>query len=267
MTDPAVVLRDRLAGLAPRILITLGSGLGPLAEEVTHATVVGFAELGLPAASVPGHAGRLVAGRLHGVAVLVQQGRLHLYEGHPAADVTAVVRAAAGAGVTTFLVTNAAGGLAPEQRTGDLLAITDHLNLTGRNPLIGTAPTFVDLAGAYDEGLRADAHAAAAAAGEQLRDGVYAGVVGPAYETPAEVRMLRLLGADVVGMSTVLEVIAARACGLGVLGLSVITNVHRDAPTPTDHADVLGAAHTSGERLADVVRALLPRLTARVDGA
>lgn len=260
MAGRDTALRDHVEGLRPRILLTLGSGLGALAGEVADPTVIGFPELGLPTASVPGHAGRLVAGRLHGVPALVQEGRLHLYEGHPPADVTAVVRAAAETGVTTFVVTNAAGGLAPDLAAGDLLAVSDHLNLTGCSPLVGPDPTFVDLAEAYDPALRASAHGAAAEVGEQLREGVYAGVVGPAYETPAEVRMLRLLGADAVGMSTVLEVIAARACGLRVLGLSVITNVHRDGGTATDHGEVLDAANSSGARLASLLRVLLPRL-------
>jgi len=261
MTAPGAELRARLGELQPQVLLTLGSGLGALADEVARPTDFGLADLGLPATTVPGHAGRLVAGWLRGIPVLVQQGRLHLYEGHTAADVTAVVRAAAEVGVTTFVVTNAAGGIAADLASGDLLLIRDHLNLTGRNPLVGAgAPTFVDLAGAYDAGLRAAAHAAAADVGEPLAEGVYAGVVGPAYETPAEVRMLRTLGADAVGMSTVLEVIAARAFGLRVLGLSVVTNVHRQGGTPTDHGEVLDAARSSGTRLAGVVRALLPRL-------
>lgn len=260
-TDPGTVLRERLGPRRPQLLLTLGSGLGALGGEVSDAVAVDFAELGLPVATVPGHAGRLVAGTLHGVSVLVQQGRLHLYEGHQPAHVTAVVRAAAQAGVSTFVVTNAAGGLAPDLRPGDLLAITDHLNLTGRSPLVGAeTPTFVDMAAAYDAGLRASAAAAAAELGEPLAEGVYAGVVGPAYETPAEVGMLRTLGADAVGMSTVLEVIAARACGLRVLGMSVVTNVHRPGGTPTDHAEVLDAASTSGKRLAALLRGLLPRL-------
>lgn len=261
MTSPGAGLRARLGELQPQVLLTLGSGLGELADEVARPTVVGLTELGLPAATVPGHAGRLVGGWLRDVPVLVQQGRLHLYEGHTPADVTAVVRAAAEVGVTTFVVTNAAGGIAADLAAGDLLLVRDHLNLTGRNPLVGAgSPAFVDLAGAYDAELRAAAEAAAADVGERLAEGVYAGVVGPAYETPAEVRMLRTLGADAVGMSTVLEVIAARACGLRVLGLSVITNVHREGGTPTGHAEVLDAARASGTRLAAVVRALLPRL-------
>lgn len=262
MTGRGSRLRDLLGDLRPQVLLTLGSGLGALADDVTGSTVVELADLGLPATSVAGHAGLLVAGELHGVAVVVQQGRLHLYEGHDPADITAVVRAAADAGVRTLVVTNAAGGLRPDLRAGDLFAISDHLNLTGRSPLVGAAPKFVDLVDAYDSRLRTRAHAAAAELGERLSEGVYAGVAGPAYETPAEVRMLRRLGADAVGMSTVLEVIAARACGLRVLGLSVITNVHREGGTPTDHAEVLDAADTSGARLANLIRALLPQLAA-----
>lgn len=260
-TGPGAVLAHRVADLRPRVLLTLGSGLGGLADEVTDPTVIEFGELGLPAASVPGHAGRLIAGALHGVPAVVQQGRLHLYEGHPPADVVAVVRAAAQAGVETVVLTNAAGGLAAALEAGDLLVISDHLNLTGGSPLTGTStPTFVDLSAAYDPGLVALAHTAADEVGQRLHDGVYAGVAGPEYETPAEIRMLRRLGADAVGMSTVLEVIAARAAGCRVLALSVITNVHRDGGTPTDHAEVLDAAGASGARLAMVLRALLPRL-------
>lgn len=263
MTTSGAALRARLGEREPQILLTLGSGLGALADEIVDPAVIALPELGLPSTGVPGHAGRLVAGSLHGAPVLVQQGRLHLYEGHAASDIAAVVRAAADAGVTTFVVTNAAGGLTSDLAAGDLLLMRDHLNLTGRNPLVGAVgPRFVDLVDAYDPGLRAAAHAAAAEVGERLVEGVYAGVVGPAYETPAEVRMLRTLGADAVGMSTVLEVIAARACGLRVVGLSVVTNVHAEGGTPTGHADVLDAAQRSGARLAAVLRALLPRLHA-----
>jgi purine-nucleoside phosphorylase len=255
----SAALRAAVGDLAPRVLVTLGSGLGGLADEVADATSLDFGDIGLPGPTVPGHAGRLIAGTLAGVPVLVQQGRVHLYEGVPGRDVAACVRAAAEVGVRTFLVTNAAGGLRTEQHPGDLLLIADHLNLTGTNPLLGGA-TFVDMAAAYDPHLRAHAHAAAGDAGERLTEGVYAGLLGPAYETPAEVRMLRALGADAVGMSTVLEVIAARAAGLRVVGFSLITNVHREGGTPTDHAEVLEAGATAGPRLAAVVRALLPRL-------
>ena len=255
-------LATRLAGLRPRALLTLGSGLGAVAEELDDPLLVPFDQLGLPGPTVPGHAGRFVAGRLGDVPVVVQQGRLHLYEGVTPADVTACVRAAADAGVDTFVVTNAAGGLAPRLRPGDLLAISDHLNLTGASPLVGGGgpPAFVDMTGAYDAELLAAAHQAAADAGERLAEGVYAGLVGPAYETPAEVRMLRTLGADVVGMSTVLEVIQARALGLRVAGFSLVTNVHRPGGTATDHAEVLAVSAGAGHRLAAVIRRLLASL-------
>lgn len=253
-------LRGALGRRRARLLLTLGSGLGGLADEVSDTTEVTFTDLGLPPATVAGHAGRFVAGRLAGVDVLVQQGRLHLYEGHEPGAVVGAVRAAADAGADTFVVTNAAGGLHADLRPGSLLAITDQLNLTGRNPLVGPAPVFVDLADAYDPALRALAHTAAREVGEDLTDGVYAGVAGPSYETPAEARMLHRLGADAVGMSTVLEVIAARARGLRVLGLSLVTNVLGPGAAPLRHEDVLATAAAGGARLAAVVRALLPQL-------
>jgi len=260
-------LADALGGRRPSVLLTLGSGLGALADEVADPLVLPFTDLGLPTATVPGHAGRLVVGTLGGVEVVVQQGRLHLYEftpndHHPASDVVAVVRATAEAGVGTFVVTNAAGGLRAELRPGDLVLLTDHLNLTGATPLSG--PRFVDMAGAYDPALRALAHEAAASVGERLAEGVYAGLTGPAYETPAEAQMLRALGADVVGMSTVLEVIAAREAGMAVVGCALVTNAHPQPgapPAATNHAEVLAAGAVAGGRLAAVLRALLPRLT------
>jgi purine-nucleoside phosphorylase len=264
-------LTEWLRGRSPRVLLVLGSGLGPLAREVAKPVVLGFREVGLPTATVPGHEGRLLAGTLAGVEVLVQQGRLHLYEGYAASQVTACVRLAAEAGVTTLVVTNTAGGLRPDLRPGDLLLITDHLNLTGTNPLIeqeigeGSSLSswqgrFVDMKSAYDRVFRARAREAAAAVGERLVEGIYAGLVGPSYETPAEVRMLRMLGADAVGMSTVLEVIAARALGLRVLGCSLIANVHQPHATEVDHAEVLAVAAVAGPKLAAVVREVLPRL-------
>ena len=228
-------LAQRLDGRAPQVLVTLGSGLGELAESITDPLVLDFAEIGLPPPTVPGHAGRLLVGDLYGQCVVAQQGRLHLYEGVPVADVTAVVRAAADVGVTTFVVTNAAGGLRESMNPGDIVVLSDHINFTAQNPLIGRGaqPQFVDLSDAYDVELRR----LAIEAGEQLgwapHEGVYAGLTGPSYETPAEINMLRTIGADVVGMSTVMEVIAARALGLRVAGFSLVTNVHRPGGTPT----------------------------------
>ena len=255
-------LAEHLEGRTPRVLLTLGSGLGELADQVVDPVILDFGDVGLPAPTVPGHAGRFVVGELAGVSVIVQQGRLHLYEGVPVRDVAAAVRAAAEVGVDTFVVTNAAGGLRETMNPGDILLIADHLNLTADSPLIGmgAAPQFVDMADAYDPHLRKLAAAAAQRQGTPLQEGVYAGLIGPAYETPAEIQMLRGLGADAVGMSTVSEVIAARALGLRVCGLSLITNVHRPGGTPTDHAEVLAAAATGGPRLAALLRDVLPHI-------
>lgn len=251
-------LAKALDGFVPDVLVTLGSGLGALAGEVSDPLVVPFAEAGLPTSTVPGHQGRFVAGTLAGVRVLVQQGRVHLYEGASAAQVAAFVRAAAAVGARSFVVSNAAGGINAAFSPGDLMVITDHLNLTATSPLEG--PDFVDLTGAYDPDLVRAAHAAAAQAGERLVEGVYAGLRGPAYETPAEIAMLRTLGADAVGMSTVHEVVQARALGLRVVGFSLVTNVHRPGGTPTDHAEVIDVGGTAGPRLAAVLRSLLPAL-------
>jgi purine-nucleoside phosphorylase len=233
--------------------------LGSLAQALSDPLVIDFVEAGLPRASAPGHAGRLLAGTLAGMEVLVQQGRVHLYEGYDASEVTACVRLAAQWGATMLFVTNAAGGLRPDLAVGDLVLIRDHLNLTGVSPLTGR-PAFIDMSAAYDAQLCALAHEAATAVGERLVEGVYAGVSGPAYETPAEARMLRTLGADVVGMSTVLEVIAARALGMRVLGCSLVSNVHSPHAVGTSHAEVLNVAEVAGPRLTAVLRTLLPKI-------
>jgi purine-nucleoside phosphorylase len=255
-------LSERLDGRQPRVLITLGSGLGELADSITDPLVMPFGDIGLPAPTVPGHAGRLVVGDLFGQCVIAQQGRLHLYEGVPVGDVTAVVRAAAGAGVETFVVTNAAGGVRESMNPGDIVVLSDHINFTGHNPLVGVGgePHFLDLSDAYDLELRRLAIQVAEGLGWAPHEGVYAGLTGPSYETPAEIGMLRTLGADVVGMSTVMEVIAARALGLRVAGFSLVTNVHRPGGTPTDHAEVLAAAKTGGPRLAALLREVLTHL-------
>jgi len=251
-------LTEALQGFVPDVLVTLGSGLGALADEVADPLVVPFADVGLPTSTVPGHQGRFVAGTLAGVPVLVQQGRVHLYEGFSGREVATFVRAAAAAGAKAFVVTNAAGGIAPDLSPGDLMVLTDHLNLTATSPLEG--PDFVDLTGAYDPELVRAAHAAAEQAGERLAQGVYAGLRGPAYETPAEIAMLRVLGAEAVGMSTVNEVVQARALGLRVAGFSLITNVHRPGGTPTHHGEVIDVGAAAGPRLAEVLRRLLPVL-------
>jgi purine-nucleoside phosphorylase len=257
----AAVLAEQLEGRRPRVLLTLGSGLGGVADGLDDPVVIANDRVGLPDPTVPGHAGRLIAGRIEGVEVLVQQGRVHLYEGAGVATVTACVDAAAALGIEVFVVTNAAGGLNQSFAAGDLMLITDQLNLTGHSPLVGLArPHFLDMKDCYDPTLQAAARVVADRLGHRIVEGVYAGLVGPAYETPAEVRMLATLGADAVGMSTVTEVIAARAAGLRVLGFSLVTNVHRPGGTPTAHEEVLEASAAAGPRLADIVRAVVAEL-------
>ena len=242
----------------PAVALVLGSGLGGLADEVEGAVRVPTAEVpGMPVPRVPGHAGALVAGRLGGVPVLVVAGRVHLYEGYDATEVTFATRLAAAVGCRTLLATNAAGGLNQDYSPADLMVLADHINFLGVNPLRG-APDFVDLAGAYDAGLRAEAARAAAAAGVPAHEGVYLAAPGPSYETPAEIAMFRQWGADAVGMSTVPEVIAARADGLRVAAISAITNVHRPGGSPTSHAEVLDVAAQVRPRFRQLVLALLP---------
>lgn len=266
VADTAEALAAQLPdGAAPRTLVTLGSGLGAVADAVQDATDVDASALpGMSPSTVPGHTALLRHGTIGGHEVLVQRGRIHLYEGHTAGAVCRTVDVAASMGVETFVVTNAAGGLDPESLTpGDLLVITDHLNLTGTSPLQGRlrdgAPVFLDMARAYDPELASLADEVAASLDLTLQRGVYAGLVGPAYETPAEVEMLRTLGGDVVGMSTVNEVIAARSHGLRVLGFSSVTNVH-GLGLSTDHEEVLEVGADAATRLADVLLGLLPRL-------
>ncbi|MEX1177456.1 MAG: purine-nucleoside phosphorylase [Nitriliruptor sp.] len=260
----AAALRARLEGRRPELLLTLGSGLGSVADAVEDAVVVDVLDLpGTAASTVPGHTARLVCGQLAGREVLVQAGRIHLYEGHDAHDVTRLVRVAAQLGVSTFVVTNAAGGLTDRFTPGDLMVIDDHLNMTGTSPLAGLLrggdPRFVDMAGAYDARLRDLAHEVAGDLGLELQRGVYAGLVGPAYETPAEVAMLRTLGAHAVGMSTVNEVIAARDEGLRVLGFSSVTNVHGEG-VATTHAEVVEVGARAAQDLRRVLLGLLERL-------
>lgn len=266
ITGTVVALRAALPdGAAPRTLVTLGSGLGDVADAVEGATDVDASSLpGMASSTVPGHTAMLRHGTIGGHEVLVQRGRIHLYEGHTAADVCRTVEVAAALGAASFVVTNAAGGLDPARLTpGDLLVIDDHLNLTGTTPLEGVVrdggPVFLDMADAYDSTLRALADEVAGQLGLDVRHGVYAGLVGPAYETPAEVAMLRTLGADVVGMSTVNEVIAARARGMRVLGFSSVTNVHGEG-IATSHEEVLEVGADAAQRLSRLLLEVLPRI-------
>ena len=253
-------VRGRTA-LVPRLGIVLGSGLGGLADRVENTVAIPFADLpGWPAATAPGHAGRLLLGRLGDLPVVVLQGRFHLYEGHPAGLVVQPVLLMGRLGALAVLLTNAAGGIDPAFRAGTLMIIRDHLNLTGVNPLLGPnderlGPRFPDLTRAWSPRLQELLRRAAADVGTDLAEGVYAQLLGPNYETPAEVRMLGLLGASAVGMSTVVEAIAARWAGLELAGLSLITNQAAGVTgEPLTHEEVLAAGSAAGPRMEALVR-------------
>lgn len=249
------------SALAPEIGIVLGSGLGGLADELEAAVAIPFSELpGWPAATAPGHVGRLLLGRLAGRPVAMLQGRFHLYEGNDPGLVVQPVLLFARLGARAVFLTNAAGGLDPSFGPGTLMVIADHINLTGRNALIGPnadgiGERFTDLTEAWSPRLRARLRAAAVAEGVELAEGVYVGLVGPNYETPAEVRMLAGLGGHAVGMSTVLEAVAARWAGLDVVGVSLVTNAGAGySGEPLSHEEVLAAGAAAGPRLARVIR-------------
>lgn len=259
-------VRGRLGHRAPNIAIVLGSGLGGLAERLTDAVRISYADIpGFHVPTVEGHRGELVAGTLAGRSVLAQSGRFHLYEGHSAAAAALPVRVFAELGVKTFLATNAAGGIRASFLPGTLMLLTDHLNLTGQNPLVGPVvagePRFPDMSAAYDPGLRALALEVARAQGLQLEQGIYAWLLGPSYETPAEIRMLGQLGADAVGMSTVPEVIVAHARGMRCLGISTITNAAAGvSATKLSHAEVMETAGRVGRRLGDLIEGIVARV-------
>ena len=255
--------------LRPKVGIVLGSGLGGLADELEDPVAIPFADLpDWPAATAPGHVGRLLLGRLAGVPVVMLQGRLHVYEGNDPGLVVQPVLLMGRLGASTIVLTNAAGGLDPTFGAGTLIVIRDHINMTGRNPLLGPnadsiGPRFQDLTEAWSAALRERLHAAAGAEGIELREGIYIGLLGPTYETPAEVRMLRSWGGDAVGMSTVLEVIAARWAGLEVCGVSLVTNPGAGYTGELlSHEEVLAAAAEAGPRLARVIRRFVGDLPA-----
>jgi len=236
--------------------IVLGSGLAALADAVVVEREVTFAAAGLPASAVPGHAGRFVCGKLAQTPVLLMMGRVHLYEGHPPRTVTAGIRWMAQQGVRRLILTNAAGTLNPAFQPGSWMMISDHLNLTATSPLEG--PDFVDLTAAYDPAWRQEFRAAARASNMSLPEGVYAGLRGPHYETPTEIRMLRTLGADAVGMSTVLETIQARALGLPVAAFSCLTNWAAGiAPAPLDHQEVLTTGQLAAQQMVGLLTTVL----------
>lgn len=249
------------SSIVPEVGIVLGSGLGGLADELEGAVAVPFDELpGWPPATAPGHVGRLLLGTLGGRPVVMLQGRFHLYEGNPPGLVVQPVLLFARLGVRIVVLTNAAGGLDPSFGPGSLMVISDHLNLTGQNPLVGPndpslGERFPDMTDAWSPRLRERLHRAAGVEGVSLAEGIYVGLTGPNYETPAEVRMYAAFGGHAVGMSTVMECVAARWAGLEVCGVSLVTNAGAGyTGEPLTHEEVLAAGAEAGPRLARVIR-------------
>ena len=251
----------------PRVGLILGSGLGPLADDLEDAVAVAYADLpGFPRPTVEGHDGRMVLGRLEGLPVACLQGRVHLYEGVPASAVNVPVRTLKALGCEILVLTNAAGSLRAEIGAGAIALIADHINLQGQNPLVGAngdaiGPRFPDLSEVYDPALREQLARIAEGLGVELASGVYLAVLGPSFETPAEIRAFRALGADLIGMSTVPEAISARHAGLRVVGLSVVTNLAAGlAAGPLSHEETLGQASAAAASLAKVLRAFCREL-------
>lgn len=257
--------------LRPKIAVVLGSGLGSFAERLTDATKIAYEKIpGFPRATAIGHAGKLIVGNLPGklglAPVAVMQGRVHLYEGHSVRDVVFPMRVLRRMGVHTVILTNAAGGIAEGLKPGALVLIRDHINLQGVNPLAGAnddnwGPRFPDMTYAYAEKYRAIAREEARKLGMELREGVYAGLAGPSYETPAEIRYLKAIGADLVGMSTVAETIAARHAGMGVLGISCVTNMAAGfGGKALNHEEVLQVGEHVQSELGALLSAVIPRI-------
>jgi purine-nucleoside phosphorylase len=250
-----------------RIALVLGSGLGAFADDLTNAVALDYAEIpGFARSTVEGHAGRLVCGQVDGVPVAAMQGRFHYYEGYEWEDVTFPMRVLGALGIKIVVLTNAAGGLNNSLTQGSLMLISDHLNLMGANPLRGAndlrfGPRFPDLSEVYDREFQEIAVHEARAMNIELRRGIYAALTGPSYETPAEIRMLRALGADAVGMSTVPESIVARHMGLKVLGISCITNMAAGvSDQPIDHAEVMETGERVRATFAELLRRVIPKL-------
>jgi purine-nucleoside phosphorylase len=264
----AAAIRDRVGDLEPAVGLVLGSGLGSLGDEFESAVRIPYEELPhWPQVGVVGHSGTLVAGVLEGVPAVALKGRAHLYEGHAPGPATLPVRVLAELGVRALFVSNAAGAIHPTFRPGDLMLISDHLNLMGLNPLTGQVVEgdvrFPDMSDAYDSKLRELVRETALAEDVPLHEGVYAGLLGPSYETPAEIRMLERLGADAVGMSTVPEVIVARAMGLRCFGVSCLTNYAAGITSePLRHDGVMETTERVGARFRGLIRAVIGRIEA-----
>jgi inosine guanosine and xanthosine phosphorylase family len=266
VADASRAIRARLGAREPKVGLVLGSGMGFLAEQAADAVRIPYRDIpGFPLPTVQGHGGELVAGTFAGRSVLMQSGRFHMYEGHSPQVSTLAVRVFAELGVRTLILTNAAGGIRRNFTAGTLMLLSDHLNLTSRNPLVGAVlpgeERFPDMSDPYDSELRAIAREVARERKVALAEGVYAALLGPTYETPSEVRMLERLGADAVGMSTVVEVIAARARNMRCLAISTITNLAAGiSPTPLSHAEVMETAERVKGELGSLIEGIVERI-------
>jgi purine-nucleoside phosphorylase len=257
--------------LRPQIAVVLGSGLGAFADELADAARIPYAKIpGFPESTAVGHAGRLVVGKSGEIAVAAMQGRVHAYEGYAAREVAFPMRVLGRMGIRAAILTNAAGGINTDYHQGALVAIRDHINLQGSNPLTGPnderfGPRFPDMTQAYWKPYRELALGEAKKLGIEMHEGVYAALAGPSYETPAEIRYLRTIGADLVGMSTVPETIAARHMGIRVLGISCVTNMAAGVlDQPLDHREVLETGERVGRQFIALLRAVLPRIASAV---
>jgi purine-nucleoside phosphorylase len=270
VSEAADFLRARLGRLAPRVGVVLGSGLGAVANAVTETVIVPYSDIpNFPQSTVDGHAGRMVAGRLGGTPVIIMQGRVHYYEGYSPQQVTFPIRVLGTLGTEAVILTNAAGGILESYPLGQLVVLTDHINMMGWNPLVGTNEPrfaakegaglrFFDMTEAYSKRLRSLAHQAAADEGIPLEEGVYVAVSGPSFETPAEIQAFRTLGATLVGMSTVPETIVARHMGMEVLGISCVTNKAAGLNAqPLSHEEVFETGRLVERRLLGVVERLV----------
>ncbi len=268
LLDESKQLIRKRTKLVPDMGVILGSGLGSFADSVEESVVVGYGELpGFPVSTAPGHAGRLVLGKLCGRKVAIMQGRFHFYEGYTMDRVILGVRLLGRLGAPIVIVTNAAGGIRPDLAPGDLMLISDHINLTGQNPLVGPnidvlGPRFPDMSDAYNKSLREQATAIARELGIELKVGVFAALTGPSYETPAEINFLRLIGADAVAMSTVPEVIAACHMNMRVLGISCISNLAAGlSKQPLSHTEVTEIANRTQVAFSKLLMGLIAKLT------
>ncbi|WP_446742244.1 purine-nucleoside phosphorylase [Silvibacterium acidisoli] len=269
--EAAAYLSARLT-IRPAIAVVLGSGLGGFAAELGQPVTIPYSEIPhFPQSTVPGHHGQLVAGTLKGVPLIVMQGRVHGYEGYSPEQVVFPVRVLRCLGIRSLVLTNAAGGIRESLKQGQLVLLSDHINFTGKNPVAGAnderfGPRFFDMSEAYSKTLREIAQRAAQSEGYVLEEGVYLGLLGPSFETPAEIRAFRTMGADLVGMSTVMETIAARHMGIEVLGISCVTNMAAGIQAePLSHEEVMETGRRVESTIARLLKRVIPAMAARLD--